>query len=69
MMIIDRFEGNIAVVESGDERLEIPRGSITKSAKEGDVLVESAGAFHVDAEATAKRRAEVTAKLNKLTSR
>lgn len=39
-LIIDRFEGNFAVVELEDgSTVDIPKKVIPKGAKEGDVLV------------------------------
>ena len=38
MLIIDRFEGDKAVVESSDGIIEISKSEIPNNAKEGDVL-------------------------------
>ena len=37
-LIIDRFEGDLAVIESDNEFFEIPRALLPKEAKEGDHL-------------------------------
>lgn len=68
MLIIDRFEGEFAVVENTDtEKMElIKRELIYRNASEGDVIVLSDEIYYVDTEATKKRRAEVLALLKKL---
>ena len=68
MLIIDRFEGELAVVENtdNDERSLIKKELIEKNAAEGDVIVLSDGIYHVDIEATKKRRAEMLALLRKM---
>ncbi|NLU49235.1 MAG: DUF3006 domain-containing protein [Syntrophomonadaceae bacterium] len=38
LFIIDRFEGEWAVVESGDGMFNLPRVLLPPKAKEGDVL-------------------------------
>lgn len=57
MLVIDRFEGNLAVCQSDDMKtvnlLEYP-----KDAKEGDCLVLSEGKYIIDEEETKKRKAE-----------
>ncbi len=37
--IIDRFEGELAVVEFDDEMKDIPKSKIPKEANVGDVLI------------------------------
>jgi hypothetical protein len=66
MLIIDRFEGDFAVVEDGEQRAEIKRALLPPRAKEGDVLVLENEVYRVDAEATKARRAEVLERLRKL---
>ena len=68
MLIIDRFEGDYAVVEDTDteEMTLIERELIDKDARESDVIVLTDGMYHTDAEATKKRRAEVLALFKKL---
>ncbi|MDH7577337.1 MAG: DUF3006 domain-containing protein [Bacillota bacterium] len=38
MLIIDRFEGDWAVIEFGDKTFDIPRSLLPKEAREGDVI-------------------------------
>ncbi len=71
--VIDRFEGNIAVVLVGEAetKLDVPRASLPKEAKEGDWLkVKLAGgkivAAQIDAEETAKRKERIQGLMEKL---
>lgn len=38
VLIIDRFEGDWAVIEFGDKTFDIPRSLLPKEAREGDVI-------------------------------
>jgi hypothetical protein len=38
LCIVDRFEGNFAVIEYGDETFDFPRELLNDNVKEGDVL-------------------------------
>jgi len=38
MLIIDRFEGDCAVIEMGTKTFNLPQEALPKAAKEGDVL-------------------------------
>lgn len=68
MLIIDRFEGEFAVVEDTDteKMIIIEKALIEQSASESDVIVLSEGIYRTDPEATKKRRAEVLALLKKM---
>ena len=68
MLIIDRFENEFAVVEDTEteKMITIKKELIEQNASEGDVIVFSDGLYHVDSEATKKRRAEVLALLKKM---
>ena len=71
--VIDRFEGNLAVllVGEGETKLDVPRASLPKKAKEGDWLrgeiaegkVVSA---EIDAEETAKRKDRIKGLMQRL---
>jgi hypothetical protein len=61
MLIIDRFEGNFAVVETSTGMVNIPRVDIPKTAREGDTLI-----FLIDKDATDKRKERIEKKMNKL---
>ncbi|MBE3579074.1 MAG: DUF3006 domain-containing protein [Caldanaerobacter subterraneus] len=53
LCIIDRFEGNFAVIEYEDITFNFPKELLPKEAKEGDVLKFS---ITVDKEETEKRK-------------
>jgi hypothetical protein len=66
MIIIDRFEGKFAVCENGGNRLNIPLALLPADAKEGDIISQKGTVWYAEKEETAKRRAQITAKLKKL---
>ncbi len=56
-VVIDRFEGQIAVCERPDRTMmNIPRSKLPDGAAEGDVLVIEGDAIRIDPAATAQRR-------------
>ena len=68
-IIIDRFEGNFAVCEDGDERVLLPRAALPSGAAEGDVLVAvSEGKYALDTVRTAQRREKAQRRLAALLS-
>lgn len=68
-IIIDRFEGNFAVCEDGDERVLLPRAALPCGATEGDVLVAvSEGKYALDTVSTAQRREKAQRRLAALIS-
>ena len=54
MLIIDRFEGDFAVVETDKGFVNIPRSELPKGAKEGDCL-----RFVIDESDTAARKKRI----------
>ncbi|MCL2109848.1 MAG: DUF3006 domain-containing protein [Oscillospiraceae bacterium] len=69
MLIIDRFEEDFAVVETGktgEKTATIKRTLLPNTAKEGDVLLEINGVFEVDETATKHRRDAALQKLRKI---
>lgn len=56
MLIIDRFEGDWAVLEWRGTTFKLPRRLLPENAREGDVLTVS---FARDADATVARRQRV----------
>lgn len=61
-VIIDRFEGNYAVVELEDKRtINMPKVLLPTEAKEGSVI-----SIMVDQEETDKRRKRIEGLMNKL---
>ena len=61
MLVIDRFEGDFAVVETSKGMVSIPRADLPPGAKEGDSLKIS-----IDAGATEERQKRIDDKMNKL---
>lgn len=62
MLVIDRFEGDYAVVEDTrtDRMINIRREFIDDGAKEGDVLALYDTFYMVDKAETEKRRSEIS---------
>lgn len=56
MLIIDRFEGDWAVIEDGSKTFNIPRMLVPKGAREGDIIVVQ---VTVDREATTARKSQM----------
>lgn len=59
--IIDRIEGDVAVVECEDNHLNVLVSDINGEPKEGDCLVKLENRFSVDIARTKARRAEIIA--------
>jgi len=66
--VVDRIEGEIAVClgMSDDGDLEIRAGDLPPGTKEGDVIAAGNGTFVIDGAETAKRRADLTERMNRL---
>lgn len=66
MLIIDRFEGDFAVVEDSDKgkMINIHKDFIEENAREGDVIALFETFYMIDRYETKKRREEILA-LNK----
>ena len=61
MLVIDRFEGNFAVVETDKGMINILRAELPDGAKEGDTL-----RLIIDADDTNARKKRIDDKMNKL---
>lgn len=59
MLIIDRIEDGIAVIEDENTRFEIPAEMLGENVREGDVVIPKNGLYIKDENATAKRRDEI----------
>lgn len=60
MLIIDRFEGDIAVLENDDGNMQnVSRALLPENACEGDILVYSEGVYIPDDRTTEQRRREI----------
>ncbi len=65
-MIIDRFEGDYAIIETDEGFINVYRAFLPANAREGDVVVCSNGGYYVDQEATDSIRSDVKDRLHKL---
>lgn len=59
MLIIDRFEGEYAVVEQDGAPVQILRRELPAHAREGDCVVLENGQYKIDRIETEKRREEI----------
>lgn len=66
MLIIDRFEGDYAVVEDGNKMINIRREFIEDDAREGDVLALVDTFYVVDRAETEKRRRETAEMMRRI---
>ena len=65
-MIIDRFEGNTAVIETENGIFSLPRAELPAEVREGDILIRENGSYIINKEATVKRRRKMSRKLREL---
>ncbi len=68
-MIIDRFEGDNAVVETDGGMIVINVSELPENAREGDVLTLENGRYAVDCKASEERRSKASDRLRKLFER
>ena len=61
MLIVDRFEGEWAIIEEDERLLQIPRSWLPADCQEGDIL-----RIEVDQEATQERKARLEARMKNL---
>lgn len=66
MIILEKFEDDIAVLEIDGEIKKISRKKFSDDVKEGDVLIQKDGVFMSDKENTEKRRKEILKLQNSL---
>ena len=66
--IIDRFEGDFAVLENVDSQniLEVRRSELPRGVKEGQVIRIVDGRYFIDLQGTAKRRERIKEKFERL---
>ena len=68
MLIIERFEGNTAIIEDGGKYFEVSREDLPENASEGDVLKKVGSIYEIDKEKTESRRKEILKLQNSLWS-
>lgn len=61
MIIIDRIEGDYAILEAEEEMLQIAVSELPAEAGEGDILTLTDAGWMVDAAATQERREALAA--------
>lgn len=66
MLVIDRFEGDIAIIEDGESIINIPKNQLPFNAKDGDILILSDGKYLIDEVATDNRKKELENRFSKL---
>jgi len=64
--IIDRFEEDIAVVESRNETVYVNKSLLPKGIREGSLLVKTNGNFYLSEEKTEERRRKMQEKMARL---
>jgi hypothetical protein len=70
IVIIDRFEGEMAVCEKADRiMISFPRSQLPSEAKEGDVMIIENQTARIDLAATAKRKKHAEEKLRQVTKK
>jgi len=60
MLIVDRFENNIAVIESDDGMIQVKKSEIGEDVNEGDVVFLRDGIYIKDSAATEERKKNMT---------
>ncbi|MBR5513791.1 MAG: DUF3006 domain-containing protein [Ruminococcus sp.] len=68
-MVIDRIEGDFAVVENEGIMLDIPLSQLPCDVKEGDIITFSNGVYIVDNKSAQEQREEISARLENLFKR
>lgn len=66
MMIIDRFEGDFAVVETDSGMTDILKELLPENAEEGDIILLTDNGYIIDEQATAERRKSIAERFSRL---
>lgn len=66
MIILDRFEGKVAVLEEEGNFFHVSIDKVSPFAKEGDVLILKEGMYIPDKFGTNKRKKKIEEKFNEL---
>ena len=67
MIIVDRFEGDFAVLETDSGMIDVERIHLADDIREGDVVYETENGYIKDNIATQQRREKIIALKNRLT--
>ncbi len=70
-LVIDRFEGDVAVCETPEQSyLALPRSSLPRGAKQSDWVIQFAdGRYQIDDDKTQQRKKEMRTRLDALLKR
>lgn len=66
MLVLDRFEGEFAVIEDNGVIKNIPRELLAEDIKEGSVIVKKGEKYILDKENSAARRKKISELQNSL---
>ena len=66
MIILDRFEGDFAVVEDNGVMKNIPKALIDKKVTEGSVIIKKGDKYFLDEKNSAARRSKIAELQNSL---
>lgn len=66
MIVVDRFEGNFAVLETDSGMIDVEKSRLADDIREGDVIIETENCYVKDYDTTRQRREEMIALRNKL---
>lgn len=66
MIILERIEGKIAVLETDQGMIQVPLANMPEGCKEGDVLIQVGNSYQIDGEATQKRKEKLLRRTQKL---
>ena len=66
MIVVDRFEGDFAVVEENKTIKNIPKELLDKTITEGSVIVKKGDRYFLDDKETAARRKKIAELQNSL---
>ena len=70
MIILDRLEETLAVLETDDGMVNVPRELLPADVREGDVLRQAAdGTYTTDTAATQARREKLRARTRRMTGK
>ncbi|MBR3969966.1 MAG: DUF3006 domain-containing protein [Ruminococcus sp.] len=68
-MVVDRIEGDFAVVEHRGEMIEIPLSELPENVREGDVLIRMNGGYSIYNVLSEEKRMEMAENLENLFKR
>lgn len=66
MIIVDRFEGDFAVLETDSGMTDVEKSRLADDICEGDVIIETENGYIKDYDTTRQRREEMITLRNKL---